>query len=190
MSKITFPGGSTGGGGGGGVSDHGGLAGLGDDDHAQYLLRSDFATSGTQYALTSGDIANQTIHHFHFNTAPNTAAIEESGGTMHWDADNDTMVLHPVTDPSVGLQLGQEVYFKAVNKTGATISNGTPVKVAGAQGNRPKIWLAQADTAGNFEGFIGLATHDIIDNAEGFIISICAGDRGPADDSTILRGGM
>lgn len=47
MSKITFPGGN-GGGGGGGVSDHGGLAGLGDDDHAQYLLRSDFATSGAE----------------------------------------------------------------------------------------------------------------------------------------------
>lgn len=47
MTKITFPGGN-GGGGGGGVSDHGGLAGLGDDDHTQYLLREDFATSGTQ----------------------------------------------------------------------------------------------------------------------------------------------
>ena len=36
MSKITFPGGN--GGGGGGVSDHGGLAGLSDDDHVQYAL--------------------------------------------------------------------------------------------------------------------------------------------------------
>jgi hypothetical protein len=43
MSKITFPGGNGGGGGGAGVSDHGGLAGLGDDDHTQYLL-----TDGTR----------------------------------------------------------------------------------------------------------------------------------------------
>jgi len=45
MSKITFPGGNSAG--GGGVTDHGGLAGLGDDDHTQYLLRSDFAASGS-----------------------------------------------------------------------------------------------------------------------------------------------
>lgn len=54
MSKISFPGG---GGGGGGVSDHGGLAGLGDNDHSQYLLRSDFAASGAaDKPTTSGAV--------------------------------------------------------------------------------------------------------------------------------------
>ena len=56
MTKITFPGGA-GGGGGGGVSDHGGLTGLGDDDHTQYLLRADFASSGAaQKPTTSGTV--------------------------------------------------------------------------------------------------------------------------------------
>ena len=45
MSKINFP---VGAGGGGGGSDYGGLTGLGDDDHTQSLLRTDFATSGAQ----------------------------------------------------------------------------------------------------------------------------------------------
>lgn len=34
-----------GGAGGGGVSDHGALTGLGDDDHPQYLLRSDIVAT-------------------------------------------------------------------------------------------------------------------------------------------------
>ena len=51
MSKITFPGGA--GGGGAGVSDHGGLAGLADDDHSQYLLM-DGTRTNVGLTVTSG----------------------------------------------------------------------------------------------------------------------------------------
>ena len=62
MSKITFVGG---GGGGGGVSDHGGLAGLSDDDHSQYLLmdgsRTDAGTTAMsgQFNAVSGVFNDQ-----------------------------------------------------------------------------------------------------------------------------------
>lgn len=49
MTKITFGGQ----GGGGGVSDHGGLAGLGDDDHSQYVI-GDASRSSAGIILSSG----------------------------------------------------------------------------------------------------------------------------------------
>jgi hypothetical protein len=52
MSKISFPGGGSAGG-GAGVSDHGGLAGLGDDDHSQYLI-GDYSRSSDQVYASSG----------------------------------------------------------------------------------------------------------------------------------------
>jgi hypothetical protein len=154
MSKISFPGGA---GGGGGVSDHGGLAGLGDNDHLQYALVSGDKTDAT----------HQDIHHFHFMQDPQD--IQHSGGAVHWDFDNDTLALHAFSDPSVMLQVGQELYIKVVNKAGFDIGNGSGVRIAGAQGNRPTIALAQANCSCSASELIGLTTHDIANNQEGFV---------------------
>jgi len=154
MSKISF---QAGGGIPGHTHDHGGLGGLADNDHTQYVL-----TSGNKT-----DPTNQEVHHLHFLQDPQD--IQHSGGAVHWDFDNDTLSIHPFADPSVELQVGQELYIKAVNKTGSGINNGQPVKIGGAQGNRPIVLLAQADCACAAAELIGLATQDIADNAEGFI---------------------
>jgi hypothetical protein len=58
---------------------------------------------------------------------------------------------------------------RATNKTGSTITNGQVVIVSSAQGNRPVISLAQADTEGTSHGTLGFATHDIADNGTGYI---------------------
>lgn len=55
---------SAGGGGGGGTSDHGSLSGLADDDHPQYLLRTDvvsdvinnIVTDAGAVAVDAGDV--------------------------------------------------------------------------------------------------------------------------------------
>jgi hypothetical protein len=67
------------------------------------------------------------------------------------------------------LQIGQEMVLRARNSTGSTILNGAVVRVSGATGNRPNILLAQADTVANCTGVIGLVTHDIENNSDGFV---------------------
>lgn len=80
MSKITFPGGG-GGGGGAGVSDHGGLAGLGDDDHAQYLLQ-DGTRLASGLALHSGIVpANSGEGHIGLASAPFSSGVFKASTT-------------------------------------------------------------------------------------------------------------
>lgn len=66
------------------------------------------------------------------------------------------------------LQVGMETYIRVVNKTGATLANGKAVYLNGAQGNRPTVALALA-TATTTVRSIGVTTHDILDNQEGWV---------------------
>lgn len=68
----------------------------------------------------------------------------------------------------VVLQVGQESHIRGINKTGLTILNGQAVRISGAQGNRPKFGLADADNPA-MAGAVGLATENIDDNAEGYV---------------------
>ena len=73
-------------GGGGGVSDHGGLTGLGDDDHGQYALadgtRGDFATTA------QGDLADTAVQPSALSDAitAHTAATDPHGDRAYTDA--------------------------------------------------------------------------------------------------------
>jgi len=85
--------------------------------------------------------------------------------------DDATKGLALYTDiPDVTWNLGQETLVRIINKTGATIPNGSAVKPTGvdALSTLPTVALALADTF--FNALVaGIATHDIVDNAEGFI---------------------
>tara|TARA_R110002153_G_scaffold230883_2_gene384143 strand:+ start:1141 stop:3990 length:2850 start_codon:yes stop_codon:yes gene_type:complete len=87
---------------------------------------------------------------------------------LSWNATDLTFDID-TTDTDVVIQIGQELLVKAVNKTGFTLSNGAVVKIDGAQGSRPTISLAKADSLANINGVIGIITADILDNAEGFV---------------------
>jgi hypothetical protein len=58
-----------------------------------------------------------------------------------------------------------------VNKTGADLleANYQCVKISGAQGQRPKVALAQANNDANSADTIGLVTETIANNQEGFV---------------------
>lgn len=101
------------------------------------------------------------------NLAENPTTV----GAVYWDNDDQTLtaVMPPSNGSSVRLQIGQEMYIRAVNKTGTTISNGEVVFVDGAQGNRPSIALADADNYENATRVIGMATEDIGKNLYGYI---------------------
>ncbi len=59
----------------------------------------------------------------------------------------------------------------AVNKTGSTILKGSAVYISGAQGSRPKISLALADTNVTTSLAIGIAIADIPNNLDGTVIT-------------------
>lgn len=88
-------------------------------------------------------------------------------GRIQWNSEDGT-IEYGLPGGNVNLQVGFETLMKAVNKTGATISNGTPVYVSGAQGSRPTIALADADNTNAFHA-VGLTTEDIANNASGYV---------------------
>lgn len=133
--------------------DHGGLAGLSDDDHPQYVPHSlaDFigdllvATDANEFSKLSVGIDGQVL-------------TADSGATegVSWQ------------DPTGGTASTEELRTQVRNDTGVTIAKGTPVKISGnAIGGIPRIVKADADTVMPCHG---LVETDIADGATGFIV--------------------
>jgi len=75
-------------------------------------------------------------------------------------------------EADITLQVGQEFFVRVYNP-GSQIDNGTPVRISGSQGDRPRAFPAVAEdhTSGVvFENhIIGVATHDIGASSEGYV---------------------
>ena len=112
-----------------------------------------------EYGLTSG--------YFQADLTP-TNALQV--GRMQWNDQDGTMDLRLKGD-NVTLQIGQEQLIRVVNKTGATLTETDYqcVKISGAQGQRPKVDLAQANNDANSADTVGLVTETISNNQEGFV---------------------
>ena len=82
-----------------------------------------------------------------------------TGGELSWNNQEKTLDL--VTGADTTIQVGQELVLYALNKSGATIPNGSVVSIGGSQGNKPTIVLAQADTVANARRTIGVTTESI-----------------------------
>jgi hypothetical protein len=90
-------------------------------------------------------------------------------GRLQWNSEDGTLECG-LPGGNVNLQIGQEVLFLATNKSGVTIPNGAAVYIDGAQGNRPTIALARADSALT-SAVSGVATEEILNNANGYVTS-------------------
>lgn len=125
-------------------------------------------SNSTGWDITQGQgtgVASQ-LDYVQFNTTPPTPVY--TAGRLHWDDGEYTLAIDTGID-DVTIQVGQENVIRVRNSTGATIINGSVVRILGATGNRPNIVLAQADTAANAYGTIGMTTHDIENNTDGFV---------------------
>jgi hypothetical protein len=111
----------------------------------------------------SGNLSN--VNAITFDTTPSTPPT--TTGSMYWDAGNKTPSL--ILDNDVELQVGQENVVLVYNNSASTITNGSVVAVNGAQGQRPAVVLADADTEPLSAGTLGIATEDIAAGAEGFV---------------------
>jgi hypothetical protein len=100
-----------------------------------------------------------------FDTTP--TGVPAAVGTMSWDTGDGTPSV--VLDADVSLQLGQENIVKVYNNSASTITNGSVVAVNGAQGQRPAVVLADADSEPLSAATLGIATEDIAAGAEGFV---------------------
>jgi hypothetical protein len=96
-----------------------------------------------------------------------TPTVPTVTGAMYWDSGNKSPTINLDTD--VALQLGQENVALVYNGTGVTITNGSVVAVSGAQGQRPSVSLADADSEALSAPTLGIATEDIANGAEGFV---------------------
>jgi len=111
----------------------------------------------------NGNFAN--VNAIGFDTTPGT--LPTAAGSMYWDAGNGSPSI--VLDADVTLQLGQEQIVLVYNGTGSTITNGSVVAVNGAQGQRPSVVLADADSEPLSASTLGIATEDIANGTEGFV---------------------
>ena len=116
----------------------------------------------------SGNLSAWTadINYIDFNSTVDNPPYQE--GRLFYDNNDNTLSLY-VDNPNVTLNLGQEMWVLGVNKTGSIIPNGTVVYLSGAQGNRPKMWPALANNDLGSADTIGVTTHTVAINQEGYI---------------------
>jgi hypothetical protein len=97
-----------------------------------------------------------------FNTS--SAAPTWKSGRVFWDNVNDTLAIYS-SESAVTLQVGQENWTRVFNNTGATITDGTVVRLTGTHGDVPQVVKAaaiQVSGAMNFENqVLGVVTHNI-----------------------------
>lgn len=115
----------------------------------------------------SASLSNLTVNTLQLNTNFNNG---HAIGRIQWNSDDKTAEVG-LGGGNVNIQLGLETVFIALNKTGGTIANGTPVAITGAQGQRVTIAPADADAGEILSKVAGIATEDITNNATGYVTS-------------------
>ena len=111
----------------------------------------------------TGNLAN--VNAVVFDTTPGT--LPTAAGSMYWDSGDGTPSV--ILNANTSLQLGQESVALVYNGTGSTIAKGSVVAVNGAQGQRPSVALADADSEALSAPTLGIAAEAIANGAEGFV---------------------
>lgn len=114
-----------------------------------------------------------------FNKTANETVTE---GEIAWNANDGTLDLG--LSGSSKLQLGQELMFKAHNGTGATIANGSVVRIIGSNNGVVSVELA---SAANAQGStIAVSTQELQNGSTGYVTII--GAVGGIDTSSFSEG--
>ena len=115
-----------------------------------------------------------------------TAPVTYDSGTQTVGIDTAYFVRSPEVAPTDGQILAWDealarpdwianeartLFIVARNSTGTTIPKRSVVYISGAQGNRPRISLAQADDATEADGVIGVTAEAIANNSKGRVIT-------------------
>jgi len=109
-----------------------------------------------------------SVSNIQFDLTP--SGITNTDGLLRWNSTDGTLDLG-MSSGDITMQLGQEMFIKARNVSGDTITNGSPVYASGRTGNRPNIYLAKSDSD-NTSAIIGVTTQDITSPADGYITTM------------------
>lgn len=123
------------------------------------------ATDPIIYDSNTQNISLGNPDYITFDITPETVPTQH--GSIFWDFGEGTPAA--ILNDDVTLSIGQENVALCYNGTGSTITNGSVVYISGAQGQRPSITLADADTELASSKTFGMATQDIADGTEGFV---------------------
>ena len=128
--------------------------------------------SGTTTAMTfsGGDITFagclQSVDHIDFDTSYSTPSNSE--GRLFYHNTFDALAFY-TNDSNNTVVIGQELFQRVYNETGATIGAGKAVRVTGATvGGTPKVALADMSSS-NVEQTIGLMFSDIANAGYGYV---------------------
>lgn len=104
---------------------------------------------------------------------PSSSNIPSAEGVMSWDNTDGTVRLS-VKGNTYSVPIGQSVISRVRNSTGGNLSRTAyqAVRVAGAQGQRLAVSLAQANNDANSASTLGMICENISTNQEGFIVNI------------------
>jgi len=121
----------------------------------------------TGSVFISGSVENVDYIDFLVDGTPNYKE-----GRLYYDSAEGALSFYNY-EADISLQIGQEFYVKVKNATSNTILNGTPVKITGAAGNNvlvtPAIAPIHTGSAVYENHILGLATHDIAGDSQGFV---------------------
>ena len=130
----------------------------------------DFSTNATAINTASTIVARNSDQSFAITAVDfdTTDTISQAVGRMYYDAGEGTITVG-LKGGNVNLQIGQENVALCYNGTGSTIPNGSVVYISSAQGQRPSVVLADADTEATSSKTFGVTTESIANGAEGFV---------------------
>jgi hypothetical protein len=106
-----------------------------------------------------------------FNTSTNQTPT--SPGSLTWSQDDSTLHFDSDSPGNVILHIGQDLVYYVKNQTGGTINKGNVCMFAGTLGasGRLTVQRAIANNAYPSKYIMGLASEDILNGADGFVVS-------------------
>lgn len=115
----------------------------------------------------AGTFTNLTSDYLQLNTAAGAASAV---GRFVWDTGDKSPTLL-LTGGNTNLIVGQENVVLVNNGSGGTLTKGQVAAINGAQGQRPRCVLADADLAGLSAVTLGFVAESILNGAEGFVVT-------------------
>ncbi len=122
-------------------------------------------TGPSATGAVTGVTSIETPEYIQFDTSITQA---DAVAKLMWD-DGDGTFTFGLKGGATTLEIGQENVVLCYNNTGSTITAGQVVAVNGAQGQRPAVVLADADSEPLSAATLGVASENILSGTEGFV---------------------
>jgi len=131
-------------------------------------------TGGTIF--TSGVTANtisattiSKVNYIDFNTG--TTNPSQIGGRVFFDNTSKALSYYDIANNLVPIAMGQQLYTRVYNATGAQLDKGKVIAITGTTNNLPSAILAVNTHAITSARPIGLAAENIPNNSEGLVLN-------------------